>query len=80
MSITIPDHLLRDANMSEQELRTEIAVIFFQRGAFTLGKASEYAGLHPYEFQKILAERKISLHYDYKDLLEDLDTLKSLDA
>ena len=65
--------------MSEQELRLEIAILFFQRKAFTLGKASEYAGLYQYEFQKILAERKIPLHYDYDDLLEDIETLKSLD-
>lgn len=79
MSFTISDKLLQDANMSEQEFRLEIAILFFQRKAFTLGKASEYAGLHQYEFQKILAERKIPLHYDYGDLLEDIETLKSLD-
>ena len=80
MSVVISDQLLEKANLTESELRLEIALIFFERKGLTLGKASEFAGLHQYEFQKILADRKIPLHYDYEDLMEDLESLKTLDS
>lgn len=80
MSVIISDQLLEQANLSEQELRIEIALIFFQKKAFTLGKASEFAGIPQIRFQKILADRKIPLHYAYEDLLEDLESLKALDS
>ena len=79
MSVVISDQLLEKANLSEQELRIEIALIFFQKKAFTLGKASEFAGIPQFLFQKILADRKIPIHYEYADLLEDLESLKKLD-
>nr|NQU94589.1 UPF0175 family protein [Bacteroidota bacterium] len=41
----------------------------------SLGKSSEFAGLHQYEFQKVLAERKIPVHYDVNDLEDDLIVL-----
>ena len=53
--------LLEKAKLTEQELLLEIALIFFQRKVFTLGTASEFSRIHQYEFQKILAKRKIPL-------------------
>ena len=75
MRIEIPDVLLRAAHLSEQELKVEIALIFYQRNTFTLGQASAFAGMHQMEFQKILSERKINLHYDIDSFREDVNML-----
>lgn len=76
MSILITDDLLRQANMSEQELRLEIALMLFQKEVFTLGQASTFAGVAQFAFQQEMARRKIPMHYGEEELEEDLARLK----
>jgi len=63
--------------MNDNKIRLETAILMFESEKFSLGKASEFAGIHQFEFQKILAERKIPVHYDTQELEQDIDTLKS---
>ena len=63
--------------LNDKTFRTEIAILLFKQEKFALGKASEFAGLHQFEFQKVLAERKIPIHYNKEELNEDLENLKS---
>ena len=72
MKIEIADSVLRQAHLSEQDLKLELALILYQRNSFTLGQASKFAGLHQFEFQKKLKERNIYLHYDMDMLNNDL--------
>ena len=65
--------------LKDGELRKEIAVLLFRQEKFTLGKASEFAGLHQYEFQKILAARHIPIHYDIDELQDDMNNLNEGD-
>lgn len=78
MSLVIPDDILRAANMSAGELRREIALLLFQQDKLTLGQASEFAGISQLEFQRLLASRGISVHYDVQEFTDDLDTLHRL--
>ena len=78
MSLVIPDDVLRAANMSPSELRREIAALLFQLDRLTLGQASEFAGISQLDFQRLLASRHIPVHYDAKDFMTDLDTLRDL--
>jgi predicted HTH domain antitoxin len=78
VSLTISDALLQAANMSEAELRQEIAVMLFQRDKLTLAQASQFAHMHRLQFQHLLASRQIPVHDDVAELLEDIQTLQRL--
>lgn len=79
MKIDISPQLLAAAGFTEEELRQELAIIFYKRGNISLGKAAEFAQMHKIAFQRLLAERRIPLNYDIADLEEDLKTLEKLD-
>lgn len=76
MSIIISDEILQAAQMTEAELRQEIAVMLFQQERFTLGQASRFAEMSQLQFQRLLASRHIPLHYDIAELQEDVESLK----
>ncbi|MDQ6659577.1 MAG: UPF0175 family protein [Chloroflexota bacterium] len=78
MSLMIPDDILRAANMSAGELRREIALLLFQQEKLTLGQASEFVGMSQLEFQRLLANRHIPIHYDVQEFANDVDTLRRL--
>jgi predicted HTH domain antitoxin len=55
-----------------------LAVSLFQQGKLSFGKAREMTGMSVWEFQQLIASKKITLHYDIKDYQEDMETLKDL--
>ncbi|MEK6480592.1 UPF0175 family protein [Catalinimonas sp. 4WD22] len=75
MAIIIDDKDIQQAQMTEKELRLEIAVMLYQQGRFSLGKASEFAMMNKILFQKVLAKRKIAANYDEEELKADRKTL-----
>ena len=72
ITIDLPDTL----QISETDLRTELAIVLFQQQRITLGSASQLAGLHQIEFQQLIAERGICIHYEIEDLEQDLTSLR----
>lgn len=78
MSVVIPDEVLEAAQMTEAELKQEVAVMLFERGKLSLGRASRLAGMGRVEFQQLLASRDIPMQYDLADLEADIETLRSL--
>ncbi|MBL1175769.1 UPF0175 family protein [Pantanalinema sp. GBBB05] len=72
ITIDLPDAL----QISEADLRTELAISLFQQESITLGTASQLAGLHQIEFQQLIASRGICVHYDIEDLEQDLNSLR----
>jgi predicted HTH domain antitoxin len=64
--------------MSEEELRTELAVHLYQRQKLSLGKAKELAGLTVWQFLQLLGSRGIPVNYDTDQFEEDVATLKRL--
>jgi predicted HTH domain antitoxin len=70
--LDLPDSL----QISEADLRTELAISLFQQERITLGTASQLAGLHQIEFQQLIASRGICIHYDIEDLEQDLKSLR----
>lgn len=79
MSLVIPDDFLQTAHISEADLKLEIAILLFQQEKITLGTASEFAEMNPMEFQRILGNCKIPIHYGIEDFQQDLRTLKAND-
>lgn len=76
MSLVISDDLVRASGFSENELFLEIVLLLFRQDKISLGKASELLGLHRMEFQKLLADRDICVHYDVAEFQDDLNTLQ----
>jgi len=56
----------------EGELRRELALALYQRGALTLGKARQLADMSRWEFESLLGQRRIMRHYGKDDLTADL--------
>jgi predicted HTH domain antitoxin len=54
------------------ELRTELALMLYQRGMLSSGKACALSGLSRRQFEELLGKRKIVRHYRPEDLEEDL--------
>ncbi|HHP7243879.1 MAG TPA: UPF0175 family protein [Elainellaceae cyanobacterium] len=72
ITINLPD----DIQVTETDLRQELAVALFQQEKITLGTASQIAGIHQIEFQRLIASRGICVHYDVEDLEQDLSSLR----
>jgi predicted HTH domain antitoxin len=72
ITLDLPDAI----QISEVDLRTELAISLFQQERITLGIASQLAGLHQIEFQQLIASRGIRVHYDVEDLEQDLRSLQ----
>ncbi len=79
MSLVISGDLVRASGFSEDELFLEIVLMLFRQDKISLGKASELVGLHRMQFQKLLADREICVHYDVAEFQDDLNTLQNAD-
>jgi len=79
MNQLIPEDIIEATGMSENELKTEIAVHLFKLEKITVEQASRLAGMQRLQFQHLLASRRISLHYNIEDFENDLETLKRLE-
>ncbi|KAM3097772.1 UPF0175 family protein [Phormidesmis sp. 146-12] len=72
ITIDIPDFL----NLTEAELRTELAIALFQQDRVSLGSASKIAGIHVMDFQKLISDRGICIHYDVEEFQQDIQHLQ----
>ena len=66
--MVISDDILESAHVTEAEVRSEIAVARFARERLTLAQAARLADLPHLDFQPLLAERKVPIHYDVGEL------------
>jgi predicted HTH domain antitoxin len=78
MKITfdIPDTLTQNHPLTQADWLREIAVALFQQELITLGTASHIAGMHQMQFQELLYDRGINLHYDLADYQADIASLR----
>lgn len=78
MSIVISDDILYATHMTETEFLQEIAILLYEKGKLSLGKASKLARMGRIQFQLLLASRQIPINYDIEDFEADLKTLHQL--
>lgn len=78
MPVMISDEVLSAAGLSEAQLKQEIALALFQRERITLAQASRVAEMTQLDFQSLLAEREIPVHYGVDEFDEDLKALRQL--
>ena len=76
MAITLPDELMRTTKLSEAEIKAELALALFQQERLTLGQAAQLAGVPQLDFQRLLASRRIPLHYGLDAMEEDVARAK----
>jgi predicted HTH domain antitoxin len=77
-AIRVPFDVGSATKMSQEELRTELAVHLYQRQKLSLGKARELAGLTVWQFLQLLGSRSIPVNYNDEQFEEDVATLKRL--
>ncbi len=73
MAVVIPDAVLASAGLTVEEARRELAVALYARERLTEGQAAEVAGMNRREFNALLAERDIPMHYGVEELREDAE-------
>lgn len=78
VSITIPQTVLYASRMTPEELRRELAIYLFQQNKLSFGKAREMTGMTIWDFQYVLSQRGISVHYDIPEYEVDLKALQEL--
>lgn len=78
MSVIIPDHILQSAEMSEAELKLELAILLFQQEKISIGKARRLAEMSLLDFQREIAQRGICIHYDVEEFEADIQTLQEM--
>jgi len=81
--LEIPSDFLLTLNESEQEMKshfqTAIAMMLFQEGKLTIGKAIQLSGLTRFEFEQALAKNKIPVSVlDFDQIMEDVEKLKNI--
>jgi predicted HTH domain antitoxin len=72
MIIEIPDDVFIKASRSEDEVKKDVIAFLYQKRVLTLEQAAVLAGVTRLDFQRLLAERNIPIHYDVADLEMDL--------
>ncbi|MEB3886347.1 UPF0175 family protein [Lyngbya sp. CCY1209] len=78
MSIVIPEEILKAAEVSEDELKIDLALILYKKNKISSGQVRAWLGLTVLEFQHELAKRDLCLNYDVEELNQDVQTLKTL--
>jgi predicted HTH domain antitoxin len=81
LTLSLSDDLLKQAGMSADEARIEIACRLFDAGKLSSRQAALLAELSRTEFESELLKRHIPLYrLTMEDLQTDLETLKYLDS
>ena len=78
ISIDIPREVLHAAKMSTSELKQELAIMLYEKGKLSFGKARKITEMNVGAFQQLLASRDIPVNYDVESYEEDLETLKEM--
>ncbi|MEK6614847.1 MAG: UPF0175 family protein [Bacteroidota bacterium] len=77
MILTIPDEIINTSKLTEKEIRTQLALMLFEKNLLTFGQSRKLSGLDVISFQQELGRNKIPFHYDKDDFEQDLLNLKN---
>jgi predicted HTH domain antitoxin len=80
ITLNLPDSLTQTDTFNQSDWLREITIpvgtaklnALFQQERFSLSRASKIAGLDPRDFQKMIADRGICVHYDVEDFEQDI--------
>jgi predicted HTH domain antitoxin len=74
--LTISDEVLKNANMTPQQLLQEVAVYLYSKNKLSFGQARKLAGMDVLQFQELLYISNVPVHYDVSDLESDYKAIK----
>ncbi len=75
MNLIIPDEIIKQANISPQQLLIEIACYLYDKKIFSMGQARRFADIDQITFQKELAKRNYYIHFSSDDLKKDIENI-----
>jgi predicted HTH domain antitoxin len=76
ITLTLPDRLNQTETFNQSDWLREIAIALFQQERISLSRASKIAEMEIIDFQKLLANRDICVHYDVEDFEQDVQHLR----
>ncbi len=75
MIFSIDDRFLAEKNIGEQHFREQLALFFYQKEFMTVGNVATFCSLSVPQFQAMMQQNGVFLHYDETDLAQDLANL-----
>ncbi len=76
--VTISSDLLKNIHLTEKEFMVEMSLWLFAAKKISFGMAKKLAGMDVFQFQDLLDERGIAIHYDVEEYVTDLKNLQIL--
>jgi predicted HTH domain antitoxin len=76
LTIDLPDEITQTDSFNQTDWMREIAIALFQQERITLSRASKIAGIDLIEFQKLISDRGICVHYDVEEFEQDVQHLR----
>lgn len=78
VTIELARSILDSARLTVPELKVELAVLLYQQGRLSIGKARELADMSLWQFRQLLGSRQIGPHYGIEEYREDVEALQQL--
>jgi predicted HTH domain antitoxin len=78
MTVKLPENIPALKNMTEADVKRELALSLYSAHRITLVQAADLGVMSLFEFQALLRDRHIPQHYDENDLEKDLIVLREL--
>ena len=78
MTIEIPDEIVKREDYKIKDFMLDIAVMLYQNKRISLAKAASMVKLNRLEFQAVLADKGVYIHYTIEDLNKELENLKKI--
>ena len=77
--LILDDGLIKNMNMSEQEVKLEFAIWLYESDKISLRKAAKVASMNWLDFSKILVERNIpTIKMNTEEFEAEVNTVNSL--
>ena len=73
--LVINNEIIKYSGLTESQLKSEIACLLYSQNRLSFGQAKNFAEVNVFEFQKLLNEKNIPLHYSIEDFEKDLQVL-----
>ncbi|MGB3517605.1 MAG: UPF0175 family protein [Elainellaceae cyanobacterium] len=77
ITLNLPDSLSQTETFNQSDWLREIAIALFQQERISLGRASKIAEMEAMDFQQLLSDRGICVHYDVEDFEQDVQRLRN---
>ncbi|WP_162329537.1 UPF0175 family protein [Synechocystis sp. CACIAM 05] len=76
ITLNLPDRLNQIGDFDQNDWLREIAIALFEQEHISLARASKISSMEIMEFQKLLSDRGICIHYDVEELEQDIQHLQ----